>query len=60
MRSKQFTRDVIDTLGHRIDEVLIPIPKNNKIKKYIKELVFNTINERINIRNTINNISKIV
>jgi len=60
MRSKQFTRDVIDTLGHRIDEVLIPIPKNNKIKKYIKELAFNTINERINIRNTINNISKIV
>ena len=60
MRSKQFTRDVIDTLGHRIDEVLIPIPKDKKVKKYIKELVFNTINERINIRNTINNISKVI
>lgn len=60
MRAKQFTRDVIDTLGHRVDEVLIPIPKNKKVKKYIKELVFNTINERINIRNTINNISKVI
>ena len=60
MRAKQFTRDVIDTLGHRVDEVLIPIPKNEEVKKYIKELVFNTITERINIRNTINNISKII
>jgi hypothetical protein len=27
MRNKQFTRDVIDTLGHRIKEVIVPIPK---------------------------------
>jgi type I restriction enzyme M protein len=29
MRSKQFTRDIIDTLGKRLFEVLLPIPKDN-------------------------------
>ena len=28
MRSKQFTRDIIDTLGKRLFEVLLPIPKD--------------------------------
>ena len=28
MRSKQFTRDIIDTLGKRLFEVLLPIPRD--------------------------------
>jgi len=28
MRNKQFTRDVIDTLGHRLREVILPVPSS--------------------------------
>lgn len=28
IRSKQFTRDVIDTLGRRIEELILPVPKD--------------------------------
>jgi hypothetical protein len=30
MRNKQFTRDVIDTLGNRVNELILPIPKDLK------------------------------
>jgi restriction endonuclease S subunit len=43
MRSKQFTRDVIDTLGKRLYEVQLPIPrdklKSTKIAAQIKRLI---------------------
>ena len=28
IRSKQFTQDIIDTLGKRINELVLPFPKN--------------------------------
>jgi hypothetical protein len=31
MRAKQFTRDIIDTLGKRLFEVLLPNPKNAEL-----------------------------
>lgn len=31
MRAKQFTRDVIDTLGKRIFEVILPVAKDKQI-----------------------------
>ena len=30
IRSKQFTQDIIDTLGKRFTEILIPVPKDAK------------------------------
>ena len=37
--SKRFTQDIIDTLGGRIHELVLPIPKNDKAKKDIIENV---------------------
>lgn len=43
IRSKQFTRDVIDTIGNRLPEVVLPIPKDanlrGKISDYVRELL---------------------
>jgi len=43
MRAKQFTRDIIDTLGKRLFEVLLPIPKNastcERIAKETREVI---------------------
>ena len=45
---KQFTQDIIDTLGRRIYELVLPIPKDNdervKIIKQVKD-VFKKRNE---------------
>ena len=39
MRNKQFTRDVIDTLGHRLLEVVLPIPADARDKDLIARTV---------------------
>lgn len=43
MRAKQFTRDIIDTLGKRLFEVLLPIPKDastcERIAKETREVI---------------------
>lgn len=43
IRAKQFTQDIIDTIGKRLSEVVIPIPKNTKqaamIAKETKEII---------------------
>lgn len=43
MRAKQFTRDIIDTLGKRLFEVLLPIPKDavtcESIAKETREVI---------------------
>ena len=61
MKSKQFTRDIIDTLGKRIFEILLPIPKDKKLKDFIstnmKEAIENRVTSRqaaIDILTTIN------
>ncbi len=35
MRNKQFTRDVIDTLGRRLREVHLPVPKDAEVRSAI-------------------------
>ncbi len=35
LRSKQFTRDIIDTLGKRLFEIIIPIPKDKTLSNRI-------------------------
>lgn len=57
IRTKQFTRDVIDTLGQRLKEVIIPIPKSEELKKAISEKVYTIINNRIQARDTIQKLS---
>jgi hypothetical protein len=57
IRTKQFTRDVIDTLGNRIDEVIIPIPKSIDLRNKISNSVRKVISDRIDARNLIKKIT---
>ncbi|MBN8626033.1 MAG: hypothetical protein J0M17_11130 [Planctomycetes bacterium] len=50
MRNKQFTRDIIDTLGRRIDEVMLPIPKNADARRKIWEQFGELIGRRSKLR----------
>lgn len=47
IRSKQFTRDVIDTLGNRFPEIVLPVPRDKALCDEISEYVRNIIVERI-------------
>lgn len=58
IRTKQFTRDVIDTIGKRLDEVLLPIPKSIELKDKIRDSIKNLVNERIDARFEILNLTK--
>jgi restriction endonuclease S subunit len=50
MRSKQFTRDIIDTLGKRLFEVLLPIPKDAELAQRIAAETRNVIDTRAKLR----------
>lgn len=50
MRSKQFTRDIIDTLGKRLFEVLLPIPKDAELAGRIAAETRNVIDTRAKLR----------
>jgi len=51
MRAKQFTRDIIDTLGKRLFEVVLPIPKDANVRKKIAEETKRVIETRVHLRN---------
>ncbi len=50
IRTKQFTRDVIDTLGRRLQEVILPIPLSSAVRNEITEKVKSVIKVRITAR----------
>jgi hypothetical protein len=50
MRNKQFTRDVIDTLGHRIREVILPVPKDVKVRSAVGKFVYSACKKRVALR----------
>lgn len=51
MRAKQFTRDIIDTLGKRLFEVVLPIPKDAKVRDQIAKETRETVQTRVRLRN---------
>ncbi len=51
MRAKQFTRDIIDTIGKRILEVMIPIPKDSALYNKIAQVTRETVETRADLRN---------
>jgi hypothetical protein len=57
MRTKQFTRDVIDTLGHRIEEVYLPIPKSAAVRTAISQAVEQVVQSRVRGRNSISRLA---
>ena len=50
MRAKQFTRDIIDTLGKRLFEVLLPIPKDEGTRERIAKQTRDVIETRAKLR----------
>ena len=50
MRAKQFTRDIIDTLGKRLFEVLLPIPRDPALAARIAQETRNVIDTRARLR----------
>jgi type I restriction enzyme M protein len=57
MRAKQFTRDVIDTLGKRIFEVILPIPKDKGLREKIARETRETVLARVALRDKAKQIS---
>ena len=50
IRAKQFTQDIIDTLGSRLNELILPIPKDSKFTKTITIQTKNIIQKRTELR----------
>jgi len=50
IRSKQFTQDIIDTLGARVRELILPMPKNKRIQRAISSQAKEIIEERAKYR----------
>ena len=50
MRFKQITRDIIDTLGKRLFEVVLPLPKDAKLRKRIADETRKVIETRASLR----------
>ncbi len=53
IRNKQFTRDVIDTLGNRLTEVLVPVPSDKRIVAAISDSIGTRIQERNSMRKSL-------
>lgn len=50
IRARQFTRDIIDTLGLRLYEVVIPVPKQKRVQDFIADTARRVVEERIRLR----------
>lgn len=50
IKAKTFTQDIIDSLGNRYAEVILPIPKAEEAKREIIDLVQKVITDRIEAR----------
>lgn len=50
IQAKRFTQDIIDSLGDRISELVLPLPKDGSLRKRIIEMVERSIQERVESR----------
>lgn len=48
--AKRFTQDIIDTLGSGVNELILPIPKDEKLKNRIVSNIENVIKSRCNAK----------
>jgi type I restriction enzyme M protein len=51
IKSKQFTQDIIDTLGKRFTEIMIPVPKDKTVARNIAKETQEIIEGRATLRN---------
>jgi type I restriction enzyme M protein len=50
IKSKQFTQDIIDSLGERINELVLPVPKSKMLRDEVTGMVKTAINDRVEAR----------
>jgi hypothetical protein len=50
MRAKQFTRDIIDTLGKRLFEVIVPIPRDARFRAAVADETRRVVERRAALR----------
>lgn len=50
IKSKRFSQDIIDSLGSRINDLILPIPKDINIRKSIEKNVKKAIEDRVEAR----------
>lgn len=50
IKSKRFTQDIIDSLGERINEIILPVPRSEQLCREITEMVQTAINDRVEAR----------
>jgi hypothetical protein len=50
IKARQFTRDIIDTLGLRLYQIVLPVPKAKSTKKLIADIARDVVNERVRLR----------
>lgn len=50
IRAKRFTQDIIDTLGNRLGEVRVPIPRDSSERSRISEAVKAAVTKRAELR----------
>ncbi len=50
IKSKQFTADIIDSIGHRFNEIVLPVPKDEAVRIKISREVQDIVNERGRMR----------
>jgi hypothetical protein len=51
IRSKQFTQDIIDTIGRRLMEIALPVPRDEPTRRRIAEETRGIIETRSRLRN---------
>ena len=49
-RAKQFTADIIDSIGNRYRELVLPLPKRTKVRDEISRTVLEVVNGRMILR----------
>jgi type I restriction enzyme M protein len=50
VRSKQFTQDIIDSLGGRIHELVLPVPRYSGARERVTEMVKAAVQKRVEAR----------
>jgi type I restriction enzyme M protein len=51
IRSKQFTQDIIDTLGKRLLEIYLPVPRDQEQRNRLASETQMVIEQRVKLRN---------
>jgi type I restriction enzyme M protein len=50
IKAKRFTQDIIDSLGNRIHELVLPIPKDKAVRDRVTKMVERAIQDRVEAR----------